>query len=77
MVDVWATGITLYMMLLGHVPFWAESITDIYDKIQVIVRGALRVTEGLGPGTAVDCCCNALRVGELVGCSPSGCAVEP
>ena len=35
MVDVWATGITLYMMLLGHVPFWAESITDIYDKIQV------------------------------------------
>ena len=35
MVDVWATGITLYMMLVGRVPFWAETVPEIYEKILV------------------------------------------
>ncbi len=35
MVDVWATGVTLYMMLVGRVPFWAETVPEIYEKIMV------------------------------------------
>lgn len=33
-VDVWACGITLYMMLYGRVPFMAKVLPLIYKKIQ-------------------------------------------
>ncbi len=34
-IDVWATGITLYTMLTGRTPFWAETVPEIYERIQV------------------------------------------
>ena len=40
-VDLWATGITLYMMLAGHVPFHAPTVPEIYEKIKVRLRHAL------------------------------------
>lgn len=37
-VDVWAAGITLYMMAYGHCPFRAKSQMEMYTKIQVRAR---------------------------------------
>ena len=33
-VDVWATGITLYMMAYGHCPFRAKTTVEMYNIIQ-------------------------------------------
>jgi serine/threonine protein kinase len=35
MVDLWATGVTLFMMLTGRVPFTAPTLPEIYEKIKV------------------------------------------
>ncbi|KAF0749695.1 hypothetical protein AaE_006951 [Aphanomyces astaci] len=33
-VDIWACGVTLYMFVYGHLPFQADSLPDLYDKIK-------------------------------------------
>lgn len=32
--DIWSTGIVLFTMLYGHLPFKSGNIVEIYDKIQ-------------------------------------------
>ena len=32
-VDVWACGVTLYTLLAGYPPFYAENPLGIYEKI--------------------------------------------
>jgi [calcium/calmodulin-dependent protein kinase] kinase len=32
--DIWASGITLYMLLFGTVPFMARSLPELYEMIQ-------------------------------------------
>lgn len=34
LVDIWALGVTLYCFIFGKVPFMAENVLDIYDKIR-------------------------------------------
>jgi len=33
-VDIWALGITLYCFLFGKVPFMAENVLEIYERIR-------------------------------------------
>eukprot|EP00004_Rigifila_ramosa_P005385 TRINITY_DN1589_c0_g1_i1.p1 TRINITY_DN1589_c0_g1~~TRINITY_DN1589_c0_g1_i1.p1 ORF type:complete len:578 (-),score=101.71 TRINITY_DN1589_c0_g1_i1:58-1791(-) len=33
-IDVWAMGVTAFMMLFGHMPFTGETLLAIYDSIQ-------------------------------------------
>ena len=33
-VDIWASGITLYMFTYGHLPFISNSIPEMYEKIR-------------------------------------------
>jgi len=34
LVDLWALGVTLYCFIYGRVPFMAENVLDIYEKIR-------------------------------------------
>lgn len=44
--DVWALGVTLYCMVLGHYPFIGETLQDTYDKI---VNDDLSIPEDMDP----------------------------
>ncbi|KAK4764845.1 hypothetical protein SAY86_025935 [Trapa natans] len=44
--DIWALGVTLYYMVLGHYPFFGESHPDIYDKI---VKNPLVLPDNMNP----------------------------
>lgn len=49
-VDIWSSGITLFAMLSGYLPFDEESKTKLYEKI---ARCEYRMPSGLSP-CAVD-----------------------
>jgi serine/threonine protein kinase len=49
MVDLWATGVTLYMMLTGHVPFMAPTLPEIYEKIK---NEEIAIPDGVNPAAA-------------------------
>lgn len=36
-VDIWACGVTLYMFVYGRPPFLAQTMTELYGRIQVRV----------------------------------------
>lgn len=43
--DVWALGVTIYLLLTGKVPFWSDSILGMYKIIQ---EGVYEVPHHLG-----------------------------
>ncbi|GLJ24409.1 hypothetical protein SUGI_0466160 [Cryptomeria japonica] len=47
--DVWALGVTLYCMVLGHYPFIGHTLQDIYNKI---VHDPLLLPEDMNPELA-------------------------
>ena len=33
-VDVWATGVILYILLVGYPPFWHDDTQQLYEQIK-------------------------------------------
>ncbi len=54
LVDIWALGVTLYCFIFGKVPFMAENVLDIYEKIR---------TE---PYVFIYLCCQGCAIAWLV-----------
>lgn len=44
MVDIWSSGITLFAMLCGHLPFDDEDLSCLYKKI---LNGKFEITSNL------------------------------
>lgn len=51
MVDIWSSGITLFAMLCGHLPFDDEDLSCLYKKI---LTGKFEITSNLVSKEAKD-----------------------
>jgi len=41
MVDIWSSGVTLFAMICGHLPFDDDDLSTLYDKI---LKGNYEIT---------------------------------